>query len=174
MLNANDAGPMRYAVVGCQCGNTWALELRHATATCTQCRQTVDVKRRRRLWQGNDLREAQAAAGSLRAARAQGLPETQAAAAALALQPEKPLVRHDTPVDAAAAKAKSITNKSARAEAVALWLTRLLDRPDEATMLESMRRAGIEAVRAEKEIVRMLACDILYEPAIGRYAMLDA
>lgn len=165
---------MRYAVVGCQCGNVWSIELRHATTTCTTCRKTVDVARRRRLWQGDDLREAQAQAAAMRTARAQDLPESSAGAAVQALQPPQPLARHDSPIDAAAAKAHGITNKSARAEAVALWMTRLLGQPSEDDLMQGMRKAGLDGARAEKEIVRMLAADVMYEPRVGHYAVLDA
>ncbi len=165
---------MRYAVVGCQCGNVWSVELRHATTTCTHCRKTVDLARRRRLWQGDDLQAAQSAAAAMRTARAQGVPEKQAAAAVASLEPPQPLARHESSIDAAAAKAHGITNKSARAEAVALWMTRLEGPTGEDDLLAAMKKAGLPLQRAEKEIVRMLACDILYEPTVGKYAALEA
>lgn len=168
-----DASPMRYAVVGCQCGNVWSIELRHATTTCTSCRKTADVSRRRRLWQGDNLREAQSAAAAMRTARAQDLPEAEAHQAVQALHPPQPLARHDSPIDAAAAKAHGIVNKSARAEAVALWMTRLLSQPTEDELMQAMRKAGLDGERAEREIVRMLAADVMYEPRVGHYAVLD-
>lgn len=166
--------PMRYAVVGCQCGNAWSVELRHATTTCQKCRSTLDLKRRRRIWQGDDMREAQAAAGRFRTALAQGLPEKESERAMQVLEPAQPLVRHDSPLDAAAAKAVGIINKSARAEAVALWTTRLLGPTGEDDLMQCMGKAGLDAARAEKEIVRMLAMDIMYEPKVGHYAMLES
>ncbi len=173
MTDDRAAGDMQYAVVGCQCGNVWSLELRHSTSTCTGCRSTVDVARRRRLWQGNDLREAQAQAAAHRTAKQLGHAESETAAALQSLEPQRRLAQHDSPVDAAAAKARRIANKSARADAVALWLTRLEGDFTEESWLTAMKKAGVAGERAEKELVRMLACDVVYEPLVGRYAALE-
>ncbi len=83
-------------------------------------------------------------------------------------------VRHDSPADAAAAKARDVTNASERAETVALWLTRLMGSADEDTYLDTLQKAGLTRDRASKEIVRMLACDVIYEPKAGHYAALSS
>ena len=161
--------PPRFAVVACSsCHAAWAVELRHTQATCPNCRSTFALAERRHLWSGNDARDAQAAVAHHRAALAGGL------AAVQALRPRRPEARHDSPADAAAAKAVGITNASARAEAVALWMTRLLGAVPHEDLVLAMGKAGIPAARAEKEVVRLLACDLMVEPKAGHYRVLDA
>lgn len=159
---------VRFAVVACSaCRKPWAVELRHATATCPSCRSSVDVATRAQLWAGDDAREAQAAVAHHRAALAGG------AQAVAALQPHRAEPKHDSPADAAAAQAVGIVNKSARAEAVALWLTRLCGMASRRDLLEAMAKADLDRGRAEKEIVRMLATDVMVEPRAGFYRVLD-
>jgi hypothetical protein len=163
---------LRFAVVACSaCRAPWAVELRHATASCPSCHAPVEVAARTRLWQGDDAREAQAAVGHHRAAMAGG---PAALAAVQALAPRRPAPRHDSPADAAAAQASGLANKSARAEAVALWMTRLLGQVPHADLLEALGKAGIERPRAEREVVRLLATDVMVEPRAGHYRVLDA
>ncbi len=93
---------------------------------------------------------------------------------AAALRGPEPLVRHDDPLDAAAAKARAVRNLSERAELLALWGTRLMDGLDHDILMEGLRRAGLPGDRAQKEIVRMLATDVIFEPRPGQYRHLDA
>ena len=156
----------RYAVLPCPCGELWAAELRHASVSCPRCGQAADTATRKRLWQGDDAAAARKAAGTLRA---------QAAGAdARLLEPEPRAVRHDSPADAAAAKASGITNKSDRAEAVALWMTRLVGQPTHGQLVDALQRAGLDKARAEREVTRMLAMDYLMEPRAGSYKVIGA
>jgi hypothetical protein len=158
-----------YGVVACTpCRLPWAVELRHAKASCPRCQASYDLADRQLLWQGEGGRAAQAAVAHHRAALAGGL------AAVTALQPKRPEPRHDSPADAAAAQAAGIVNLSARAEAVALWMTRLVGPIPHAQLIEAMGKAGIDRARSEREVVRMLATDLLMEPKAGFYRLLDA
>lgn len=162
---------MAFAVIACsRCKHPWAVELRHATATCPRCQSGVDLARRRRFWEGESGREAQAAAASV-AARMQG-GDVGAEAVQARLGPEP--ARHDDPLDAAAAKARGVTSKSGRAEEVLHWLTRLQEGASHDDAVEALVRAGLTRERAEKEIVRMLAGDVIFEPRAGRYRSLGA
>ncbi len=149
------------------------MDLRSKTSRCPGCQTAVDLDRRRRLWEGDDARDAQAAAGRVRLelAAGQAAPAQQALLEEMAL-PQAP--RHDSPVDEAAARARAVTNKSQRADAVALWLTRLQGQASHDDYLGALSQAGLERTRAEKEIVRMLACDVVYEPRAGYYQALGA
>lgn len=161
-----------YAVIACSaCRMPWLIELRHATVSCPTCQTRVDVQRRRRLWEGADQQAARVAVGAHRAAMATG---EDPATIAKALEPEQPLVRHDDPLDAAAAQARQARNLSERADLLALWGTRLMEGLDHAILMEGLRRAGLPGDRAEKEIVRMLATDVIYEPRPGQYRHLEA
>lgn len=163
----------RFAVVGCStCKQAWAVEARHGTTTCPGCRGSRPAKRRRALWSGDSAVDAQKATAAIRAALAQGLPVDQAAAAAQALRPVDALPKHDNVLDAAAAKARGLRNASDRAEAVMLWLGRLAGPLPENDVLEALGKAGLGHDRAEKEIVRMLAGDVIYEPRAGYYEVL--
>lgn len=158
-----------YAVVACSsCRKPWAVELRHGTARCPECRTSYDLASRRPLWQGPDAREAGAAVAHHRAAMAGGL------AAVEALRPRRAEPRHDSPSDAAAAQAAGTVNLSARAEEVALWMTRLVGLVPHAQLVEAMGKAGIDRSRAEREVVRLLATDVMMEPKAGLYRILDA
>ncbi len=160
-----------YAVIACSaCRMPWLIELRHATASCPRCQKRVDVARRTRLWQGEDQRQAQAAVAAHRAAMATGQPVAQIVEA---LRPEEPLARHDDPLDAAAAQARQARNLSERADLLALWGTRLMDGLDHDILMEGLRRAGLPGERAAKEIVRMLATDVIFEPRPGHYRHLE-
>jgi predicted RNA-binding Zn-ribbon protein involved in translation (DUF1610 family) len=159
----------RYAVVVCTaCRAPWAVESRHTTASCPSCHAQVEVAARTRLWQGDDAREAQAAVGHHRAALAGGLAAVQRSTA------RRPEPRHDSATDAAAAQASGLANKSARAEAVALWMTRLVGQVTHCDLVEAMGKAGLDADRAEREVVRLLATDVMVEPKAGLYRVLDA
>lgn len=92
----------------------------------------------------------------------------------VALQDARPVPRHDSPVAAAAAKANAVVNKSQKAEAIALWLTRLLGDASHQDYHDAMRMAGLDVERAEKEITRMLAMDVIFEPRAGSYRSLEA
>jgi hypothetical protein len=160
----------RYAVVVCSaCRSPWAVELRHDTASCPSCHAQAEVAARTRLWQGDDARQAQLAVAHHRAALAGGL------AAVQGLAPRRPEPRHDSAADAAAAQASGLTNKSARAEAVALWMTRLRGGlVPHAELVDAMGKAGLDADRSEREVVRLLATDVMVEPRAGFYRVLDA
>lgn len=99
---------------------------------------------------------------------------TSLQAAQFALRPDAPVARYDDPVDAAAAKARGTINKSERADLVLLWLTRLQASVAHDDAIRSLRRAGLDAERSEKEIIRMLAGDVIFEPKAGFYRHLDA
>jgi hypothetical protein len=159
----------RFAVVACSaCRQAWAVELRHASVSCPHCKSSVDLSSRTKLWLGDDARAAQVAVAHHRAALAGG------AQAVAALQPRRPEARHDSPADAAAAQAAGIVNKSARAEAVALWMTRLCGMASHRDLLDAMQKADLDRGRAEKEVVRLLATDVMVEPRAGFYKVLDA
>src|SRR5688572_22498469 len=82
----------RFAVVACSaCRQPWAVELRHAEASCPSCKATASLRERVHLWSGDDARDAQAAVARHRAALAGG-PAAVAAVAALA--PRRPAPRH--------------------------------------------------------------------------------
>lgn len=127
------------------------------------------MRRRQRLWSGDDARAGQSSAAELRGQMAGADP-----AHLIGLGLPERRVRHDGPVEAAAAKARNITNKSARAEAIALWLTRMCDTATHDDYLDAMRKAGLDEARAEQEVIRMLACDVIYEPRAGHYAALES
>lgn len=157
----------RFAVVACSaCRQPWAVELRHAEAACPACKAKAPLASRVHLWSGDDARAAQAAVAHHRAALAGG------AVAVASLQARRPDARHDSPGDAAAAQAAGLVNKSARAEAVALWMTRLVGATPHAELIAAMGKAGIPPERAEREVVRMLATDLLMEPRAGHYRLL--
>jgi hypothetical protein len=158
-----------YGVVACtRCRLPWAVELRHETASCPGCHASYALADRKLLWHGEDGRAAQAAVAHHRAALSGGL------AAVAGLKPKRPEARHDSPADAAAAQAAGIVNLSARAEAVALWMTRLVGPTPHGQLVDAMGKAGIDRTRAEREVVRMLATDLLLEPKAGSYRILDA
>lgn len=157
---------MRFAVIGCPCGETWAVETRHARVACPRCGKAAELATRQRLWQGDTADDARKAAGTLRAQAAGG-------AAVLSERPAQ-VARHDSPADAAAAKAGGITNKSDRAEAVALWLTRLVGQPSHEELVQALVKSGLDRGRAEREVHRMLATDYLMEPRAGSYQVIDA
>ena len=157
---------MRFAIIPCPCGERWATETRHARVTCPRCGTSGELAARLVLWQGDDASAAREAAASLRA-QAAGAPKSL-------LERPVPVARHDSVADAAAAKASSITNRSDRAEAVALWMTRLAGQPTHADLLDALTRAGLDKARAEREIVRLLAMDYLMEPRAGSYKVIDA
>ncbi len=149
----------RFAVTLCPaCQEPCAVELRHAAISCPRCQAKVEMRGRSLLWQGDDARDAQAAASQ--ASRRGAIPDL--------VGPER-IPRHDSPADAAAAQAKSIINKSARAEAVALWLDRIAGPVPHRLLVDSLERAGLDQDRAEAEITRMLALDLLMEPRSGYY-----
>ena len=159
---------MAFAVVACTaCRQPWAVELRHATASCPKCNASYTLPDRKPLWHGDDGRAAQAAVAHHRAAMAGGLEATQA------LKPRRPGPKHDSPTDAAAAQAAGIVNLSARAEAVALWMTRLVGLATHGQLIEAMVKAGLDPARAEREVVRLLAMDLLMEPKAGHYRLVD-
>ncbi len=156
----------RFAVLACPCGEVWAAELRHASVSCPRCGKPADLATRKRLWEGESAADARKAAGTLRA--------QAAGAAAALLEPAPREARHDSPADAAAAKARAITNRSDRAEAVALWMTRLVGQPSHAELVDALGKAGLDKARAEREVTRMLAMDYLMEPRAGSYKVIDA
>lgn len=165
---------MGFAVIACGCSNAWAVDLRAKTSRCTACGRNQDIATRHRHWTGETAAEARTAAGRIRAALAQGIPlEDTALAESLILEDPRP-ASHDSPIDAAAAKGRDIRNLSDRAEEVALWMTRLEGPSSEPRLLEALVKAGLSSERAGKEITRMLACDVTYEPKAGFYASLSS
>ncbi len=165
---------VRYAVVACSgCKEAWSVEQRHQRVTCPGCRKNVALDDRTRLWQGDNATDARSAAASIRAALAQKI-TVEVANQRLRDAREVPVSRHDSPIDAAAAKGRTVRNLSARADEVAAWLTRLLGPTPHDDFILAMVKAGIPAARAEKEVVRMLATDIIFEPRVGAYSSLSA
>lgn len=141
------------------------MELRHAKSRCPRCGRLAELKRRTRLWEGASAKDAQAAAARMRAGESQSVVAT--------LQEDRPVPRHDDPIGAAAAQANAVTNQSQKAEAIALWLTRLMGDADHDAYIDAMTRAGLARQRAEKEMIRMLAMDIIFEPRAGHYRVLE-
>jgi len=160
---------MSFAVVVCpSCREPWAVEQRHASAACPSCHKKVELAHRTRLWEGTDAREAQQQAAHHRAELAsKGL-----SARVSQYQPAPRTPRHDSPAQEAAAAARGIANKGSRAEQVATTLARLRGAVPHAELVESLQLAGLEAERAEVEVARMLAMDILMEPKAGQYKVL--
>ena len=155
-----------FAVVGCSsCRRPWVVDLRHATSTCPRCGVTADLERRAQLWQGEDARAAQQAAARLRAG--------DDLVVVTALADRRPMPHHDSAVAAAAAKAASVINKSQKADLIALWLTRLTGEARHEDLLAAMEQAGLARDRAEQEVIRMLATDVMYEPRAGSYRVLE-
>ncbi len=164
----------RFVVVVCsRCHRAWSAESRHHHSSCPRCPASVDLRRRRRFWEGDDAATARQAAAAVNAALEQGIDPQDAAEAIRLLAPEERTARHDSAIDAAAAKARPLVNKSQRAEAVALWLTRLQGPSSDDDYMAALRKAGLAHERAEKEIIRMLACDVVFEPRPGHYAALQ-
>jgi hypothetical protein len=164
---------MAYAVVACsRCKAPWAVELRHAKSACPRCHTAVDLARRARLWEGPSAARAREAAAAHAAALAQGITAARATELEQTLLADRPVARHDSAIDAAAAQARSKRNLGARAELVALWLTRLSDGASHAELLQALGKAGLGPERAEQEIARMLAADIIFEPRAGFYRAL--
>lgn len=154
-----------FAVVACSsCRRPWAVETRHANAKCPNCRTNAQLAGKRRLWEGPDAAGAQAAAAQ-HASLLAGAPLLKGTPA--------PVRRHDNALEAAAASARGIANKSQRAEMVALTLTRAQGASPHDQLVQAMLLAGLDAERAQKEVVRMLACDVLTEPRAGRYAVIN-
>jgi len=154
-----------YAVTACSgCAQPWAVDLRQASSSCPHCGARAELRSRRLLWQGDSPQAAQAAAASLRIPAGAGPLLTR-----LAERPAHSLPRHDSPLDAAAARGAGLTNKSERAEAVAEALTRLCGMVPHEDLLEALDRAAIPRARAEQEVVRMLAVDRMMEPRPGHY-----
>lgn len=164
---------MPFAVVACSsCKAPWAVDLRHAKVSCPRCRAPAELRKRRRLWEGGGAAEAQAAAAHLAAALSRGEPG-DALQQVGALADDRPLPRHDSTVDAAAAKGRAVRNASARADEVAAWMTRLSGGSSHEELVAALCKAGLSADRAEREIVRMLATDVVFEPRPGQYQALD-
>jgi hypothetical protein len=156
-----------FAVVECPCGQAWCVELRHESSTCPRCGTKADLKRRRRLWQGDSAQEARAALATLGATRN----KAQSAVESLRLPAARAFPRHDSPMEAAAAAGRP-RNHSKRAEEVARVLDRLGPMGHE-ELVEALGKAGLDAKRAEAEVVRMLATDFLLEPRPGQYRVVE-
>jgi hypothetical protein len=154
----------QFLVVAChRCGSPWAVEARHAAARCPGCQARNEIAGRNPLWRGDDAQQARAVVASLRAGDH-----------ALDNAGPPKLPRHDSVADAAAARALGIVNRSSRAEAVAFHLVRLRGQAPHDELVEAMLKAGLDPDRAEAEITRMLALDVILEPRAGRYAMVAA
>jgi hypothetical protein len=156
-----------FAVVACSsCRQPWAVEQRHATVTCPACRKTVELAHRTQLWSGQDAREAQRQAAHFRAE----LTGKGVSAKVSLYQPGQARPsRHDSPAEEAAASGRGIANKGSRAEMVASTLVRLRGPVPHAELVASLQLAGLDEARAEAEVTRMLAMDILLEPKAGQY-----
>lgn len=161
---------MTYAVVACPgCRQAWAVDLQNANATCPSCRAKVELAAIRPLWQGDLPQEAQTVAASYRLAQGPGAAQ---AVQWLAARPARTLPRHDSPLDAAAASGAQVRNLSQRAEAVALTLTRLMGLVPHGDLLLALEKAGLVPERAEAEVIRLLATDVMVEPKAGFYRCL--
>jgi hypothetical protein len=158
-----------FAVVVCpQCHAPWAVESRHASAACPRCRKGVELAHRVKLWEGTDAREAQRQAAQHHSQMAgKGV-----SAAVSVYQPTARVSCHDSPAEEAAASARGIANKGSRAEMVAATLSRG-GPATHADLIDALQLAGLDADRAEAEVTRMLAMDILLEPKAGHYRMLS-
>lgn len=160
---------MSFVVVACSsCREPWAVEARHATATCPKCSKNVELAHRTKLWEGLDAREAQQQAAHHRTRLA-----SKGVSAAVSLYQPRPreAARHDSPAEEAAAAAKGIANKGSRAEMVAATLDRH-GAMAHADLVRALQLAGLDSARAEAEVTRMLAMDILMEPKAGHYRLL--
>ncbi len=162
-----------YGVIACsRCKEVWSVELANRTSSCPRCNQHVHLARRRRLWEGNNPREAQAATATLRAQVQHGVnPDALQDQMEKLAHPER-LVQHDSLEDAASAQARDVTNLSKRAERVTLWLGRLCGTVDHDQLIAAFSKAGIPRERGEREVLRMLVSDYIYEPHAGQYAVL--
>jgi hypothetical protein len=159
---------MSFAVVVCPgCREPWAVESRHASAACPRCSKTVELAHRTKLWEGGDAREAQRQAAQHRA----GMAGKTVSATVTLYQPRLREPRHDSPAEEAAAAAKGIANKGSRAELVAATLGRH-GAMAHADLVHALKLAGLHPDRAEAEVIRMLAMDLLMEPKAGHYRVL--
>jgi hypothetical protein len=160
---------VRYGVVACGgCGGAWAAELRNASSRCPRCATSLDLRTARIHWRGDSPQEAQGAAAAL-----SGGAKAAQAIALLATPAARALPRHDSRIDAAAAQGTGIRNKSDRADAVAKALVRLAGEAPHGELIQALERAGLDRDRAEAEVTRMLATDILMEPRAGAYRTVD-
>lgn len=156
---------MSFAVVVCpRCREPWAVEARHASASCPRCSKKVELAHRTRLWEGPDAQAARQQAADHRARMA----DRSMAATVQLFQPTERTPRHDSPAEEAAAAARGIANKGSRAEMVAASLGRS-GIMAHAHLVQALHLAGLDAERAEAEVTRMLAMDILMEPKAGHY-----
>lgn len=160
---------MTFAVVVCpRCRLPWAVDARHASASCPSCHKGVDLAHRTKLWEGPDAAEAQRQAAHHRAQMG-----SRTIAATVSLYQPKARVppRHDSLAEEAAAAGRGIANKGSRAEMVAAALGRNGPMPH-ADLVQALRLAGLDGERAEAEVTRMLAADLLLEPKAGHYRVL--
>ncbi len=159
---------MRFAAIVCpDCRRAWTVERRHETVTCPRCGHTTAQASRKPIWTGDDVSGAQEALtlhhGGIAALAASQRPPNRAAR-----------LPHDSAVAAAASRGTGIINKSERAEAVARALASAPQTAGHADLRLALEHAGLERERAESEIVRMLATDILMEPRAGQYTLVSA
>jgi hypothetical protein len=147
------------------------VETRHANASCPRCGKGVALAHRTRLWEGSDAREAQRSA----ALHGHRMASKAISGRLTTFQPSpKALQSHACASDEAAARAAGIANKSSRAEAVALHLDGLQGIMAHAGLVEALEKAGLDRERAEAEVTRMLAMDVLVEPRAGQYRTLGS
>lgn len=146
-------GTLSHLVLQCpRCGGANVCEAHHASRRCRRCTAPLP-------------------ASAIVLARCASAPEARARLVAMTSPTPiaRPVERHDSTVEAAAAKASAITNLSQRAEAAALWLARLGGTIRHEELIQAFLAAAIPQKRAQAEVVRLLATDILYEPRPGEY-----
>lgn len=155
-----------FAVIACsKCATPWSVETRHVTSTCPRCGKESKLATRTKLWMGENAGKAREAVASL---------SGQEGALSIDLLSREPVRKHDSPAAAAASKARIVANASKKAVLIMETLTNILGDVPEKEALIAMRDAGLTSERAEKEIVRMLACDEIFEPRLGFYRSLSS
>lgn len=153
-----------YLVIACpRCRRARVVEQGQKTASCASCDRTLALADLRAAYLGPHLEEAQQVAGLVNA-RLQGREEEYVAAL---VAPEPRPARHDDRVDAAAAAArKGAGGEAGKADAIA----RALGEFQEEELARAFEAAGLRD--AARQLRRMLAAQVVFEPRAGRYRAL--
>lgn len=136
------------------------------SAPCARCNRPLPLADLRVYHSGENLEEAQNAAGLLNAKLAGREAEF---AAAFVPPPPRP-ARHDDPWNAAAAAARKADSEADRADEVARELSRQIPPGfKEADLGRAFALAGIPEARSGAHLARMVATLVVFEPKVGHY-----
>lgn len=159
-----------YLVVACsRCRRARVVQQGRKSAPCAACGRSLDLPNLRAFHQGEDLGEAQNAAGLVNAKLAGR--EREFAAAFIPAAPRE--VKHDDAWHAAAAAARKAESESDRADAAARALSAQAEKGfTEDDFGRALALAGVPMQRAAHHLGRMVATQVVYEPRPGRYRAL--